>query len=134
MDVDPTVAVAIIGLVGTAILYILQNWFTKNREMELKLYMLKTKRYEQFLRKLSEGFHTVQTEGKSTTPEFKKELDESINILWLYGSDDMLRALNAFLSSSRDGQELQKLTYFMRKDLFKKTTLKTSDIEWWRAI
>jgi len=134
MDVDPTIAVAIIGLVGTAVLYMLQNWFTKKREIELKLYMLKAKRYEQFFKKLSEGFHTVQTEGKSTTPEFKKELGELINILWLYGSDDMLRALNTFLSSSRDGHELQKLIYFMRKDLFKNTTLKTSDIEWWRAI
>jgi hypothetical protein len=139
MDIDPTAIVAIIGLVGTAILYVLQNWFTKNREMELKLYTLKVKHYEQFIKKLSEGFQTVQAEGKSTTPEFKKELDELINILWLYGSDDTLRALNAFLSSSNDENEqakekLQKLIYFMRKDLFKKTTLKISDIEWWRAV
>jgi hypothetical protein len=134
MDLDPLVLSAMIGIIGTAIGYILQNWFTKNREIDAKLYILKEKRYEDLIKNLSEGFHTVLTKGESTTSNFKKALDEAINVLWLCGSDDVLKALSAYLNSSNPTKEqFQNLVFLMRKDLSKKTTLKVSDIVWFRA-
>ena len=110
----------------------MQNWLVKKREIDTKLYILKRQRYEELVKKLSHGFHIVQTRGESTTLDFKKELDEATNILWLYGSDNVLKALNAYFTSSGKTEQFQNLIFAMRKDLIK-TGLTSSEIEWFRA-
>ena len=132
---DSIVTSAIIGLIGVIVGvggYALQNWLVKKREREARLYILKRRRYEKLVKKITYGIHIVQTKAEHTTPEFKEQLDEAINTLWLYGSDNVLKALNAYISSGGKTKEFRDLILAMRKDLIE-TNLSASEIEWFRA-
>ena len=136
MCLDSIVTSAIIGLFGIIVGvcgYALQNWLIKKRERETQLFILKRERYEELVRKITHGIHIVKSKGERTTPDFKEKLDEAINVLWLYGSDNVLKALNAWLSSSDGKSEFRKLILTMRKELIE-TNLSASEIEWFRAI
>ena len=135
MCLDPIVTGAIIGFLGVVVGiggYALQNSWIKGREREKREHILKRERYEEFIRKMAHAIHIVQTKGEKTTPEFKAQLDEVTNMLWLYASDEVLEALNAYLSSGGT-TSLNDLVLAMRKDLKIETNLSASEIEWFRA-
>jgi hypothetical protein len=135
MCLDSVVISAIIGFFSVIVGiggYALQNAWIKNREREKREYVIRRRYYEELVKKITYGIHTVQTKKEQTTPEFKEQLDEATNVLWLYASDDVLKALNAYFSSGETGQ-FQNLILAMRKDLKIETNLQASEIEWFRA-
>jgi len=132
---DPLVASAIIGFLGVAVGiggYALQNSWINKRQREGREHNLKRQRYEEFMRKMAYGIHFVQTRGEKTTLDFKAQLDEVANMLWLYASDEVLMALGTYLSSE-GSKNLSDLILAMRKDLKIKTKLNASKIQWFRA-
>lgn len=132
---DPFVTGAIIGFFGVVVGiggYALQNSWINKRQREKREHNLKRQRYEEFVRKMAYGIHIVQTKGEKTTLDFKAELDEVTNMLWLYASDEVLRALDTYLSSE-GSKNLSDLILAMRKDLKIKTKLNASEIQWFRA-
>lgn len=134
--IDPLIISSIIGLIGVIIGiggYAIQNWQVTKREIETKLFLLKRERYEKLIKNIGEGIHTVQTEKKSTSIEYKKEFIESMNILYLYGSDEILKKLKLYLDEPGKKVNFQQLILAIRKDL-QNTDLNYSDIEWFRAL
>lgn len=133
MCLDSIVVSAIIGFLGIIVgigTYALQNSWIKDREREKREYVVKRERYEEFLRMLAHGIHLVRTKGEKTTLEFKARVEEVTNMLWLYASDEVLRALNEVFFSPSETRSLNKLILAMRKDLEIKTNLGASEIQW----
>ncbi len=81
---------------------------------------------------LAELSHITLTKKAKTSLDFKKQMDEVTNMLYLYASGDVIRALKAFLTNSRL-EEFRDLVFSMRKDLNIKPDLTASEIEWFRA-
>jgi uncharacterized protein YgfB (UPF0149 family) len=137
---DPIVDSAIIGVIGVVIGiggYAFQNWQVKKAERERAEFVIKRERYDEWIKTMIHGFHVVQTRKESTSIEFKEELDKANNMLLLYGSDDVVKALHEYYTVDENNgkaltRALQKIILAMRKDLID-TSLGESYMELLRA-
>jgi hypothetical protein len=138
MSLDPLVTSAIIGFFGVVVGiggYAFQNWSIKKNERERREFMIKRKKYENLMKLMVRGSHVVLTKKQKTTIEYKEQFDEATNLLWLYASDEVLRALKAYFASDLNlisSTELEiayrNLFLAMRNDLKIKTSFSASDI------
>ena len=143
MSVDPLVTSAVIGFFGVVVGiggYAFQNWSIKKNERERREFMIKRKKYENLVKLMVHGTHVVQTKKQSTPIEFKEQLDQATNLLWLYASDEVLKALRSLFTSdveNIDAASLEKaynsLLLAMRNDLKIRTSLGISEIVSFRA-
>lgn len=134
---DPLVDSALIGLVGVVVGiggYAVQNWLIKKRERERSEFVIKREKYEQWLKVLLAPLHTKDEERVLAIKTGAREFREVCNLILLYGSDDVVKALCDFWKVSKrlEGTTMlnafRKLVIAMRKDLVK-TSLSDSDIE-----
>jgi hypothetical protein len=139
---DPLVDSAIIGVIGVAIGiggYAFQNWQVKKAERERAEFVAKRKMYNFWLKTWIHGFHLVQTRGESASDELKEKIDKANNMLLLYGSDNVVKALQEHFSDNNkkgdkeSAQWLQKIILAMRKDLMGSTKLDESSMQLLRA-
>jgi uncharacterized protein YjgD (DUF1641 family) len=138
MSVDPLVTSAIIGFFGVVVGiggYAFQNWSIKKNERERREFMIKRKKYENLVKLMVQGVHVVLTKKQRTSIEYKEQIDEATNLLWLYASDEVLRALKSYFASDLDlisstalEMAYRNLILAMRNDLNIKTNLAVSDI------
>lgn len=136
MVLDSVVVSAIIGFLGAVISvgigiygYVIQ----KNAERERAEFVAKREKYNEWLTSMTKGLHLVQTKGESTSNEFKEKMDIANNMLLLYGSDDVVRALQEFFANYGDKGALRKIVLAMRKDLLIATSVKETDLQLLRA-
>jgi hypothetical protein len=112
--------------------YSVQNYYIKRGEKETREYQARRRQYEKFVKMIIDGIHIVQTRKGKTSLNFKKQLDEVTNPLYLYASGDVIRALKAYFANS-ELEQFQKLIFAMRNDINMKQDLTESEIEWFRA-
>lgn len=87
------------------------------------------------MKQLVQEFHLVLTRGGSTSDALKEKMDEVSNLLWLYASDDVMKALSGYLTgeNAKDTNEsFKKLIWAMRKDLIG-TKMTPEEVNWFRA-
>jgi hypothetical protein len=82
----------------------------------------------------------VSTRKQSTPIEFKEQVDQATNLLWLYASDEVLKALRLFFASDVDQidratleKAYKSLLLAMRNDLKIKTNFGIMEIVPFRA-
>jgi hypothetical protein len=135
MDLDPIVASAIIGFPGVVVGiggYAFQDYYVKKSERETREYRIRRRRYDDFVKTITEGYHIVQTRNEKISPEFEKRMDEVTNVLYLHASSDVIRALKV-LQDNWGPRQFQNLILATRNDLSMKPDLFASGIEWFRA-
>ena len=138
MVFDPLVDSALIGLAGVVVGiggYAVQNWLIKKKDRERAEFVIKRKKYEQWLKVLLAPLYTKDEERVLALKTGAREFREVCNLILLYGSDEVVRALCDFwkVSKKPEGDTIvnafRKLVIAMRKDLLVKTSLSDSDIE-----
>ena len=130
------ILIVVLPLVTAAVL---GYYFSKKKEIELKINEEKTRRYENLITYLSRGFMDSDTSDNDKAKN-KKIFYEQSYIVWLYASDEVIKNLNDFAKAfanpaknknseekKKVGKCLQKLIYSMRKDIKGKTTLKSEE-------
>jgi hypothetical protein len=137
MVFDPIVDASIIGLIGVVVGiggYALQNWQIKKAERERIEYTAKRDRYEKWINAFVRGFYDREGESKKITQDTHKELGHANNLLLLYGSDAVVKAIRKlWMTSKEDGTDkislrMQEVIIAMRKDLVE-TELNVDDIK-----
>ena len=93
----PVITSALIGLVTVIGSYSAQSYLSRKRDRELKRFELKSERYEALIKQLAEAFNTLKNKGEHTSDDFNKTMEEVTNMLWLYASDDVMKALSEYL-------------------------------------
>lgn len=133
--IDPVVTSAIIGLAAVIGGYAVQNFFSGRANRELERFKLKREKYEALVERLAIQIHSVHTVGGKTSDEIKEKFDVIFNTLWLYGSDEVMRYLQTWLSNQFQVQDttFDKILWSIRKDLMN-TKMKDSEVRWFRAI
>jgi len=136
---DPVVVSAIIAFLGAGLSVGIGIWgyiFQKNAERERAELVVKRDKYNEWLGILTKGLHVVQTKRESTSEEFKEKMDIANNMLLLYGSDDVVKALQESIDMAIKGKTegFQKIVLAMRKDLLRATNLEETDMQLLRAI
>jgi hypothetical protein len=139
LALDPIVLSALIGLLGIIVGvggYALQNWQVKKARRERDELVIRREKYEGWIKVMVKGFHTVQTKKEPTSMDYKREFDEANNVLLLYGSDEVVKALQRFTLTGQNDSPLevplQKLLLTMRKDILD-TNLNESNMMMSRA-
>jgi hypothetical protein len=138
LELDPVVASALIAFGGAVLSVGIGIWgyiYQKNVERENAELVVKRRKYNEWLEILTEGLHIVKTKKESTTEKFKEKMDIANNMLLLYGSDDVVKALQESVDMAINGKPagFQRIVLAMRKDLLRTTNLKETDMQLLRA-
>lgn len=116
----------LIGIFGIVI----QEILVGKREREARACEVKREHYENLIKVIVEGIHTVRTKGEPTSAAFKAKLDEAVNVLWLYASSEVMKYIDEYLFSQKP-TTLDNLMQAMRKDL--KLPTMEKPVTWIRA-
>lgn len=132
---DPLVDSAIIGVIGIIVSvfgYAFQNWQVKKAERERAEDVIKREKYEEWIKTMVNGLHIGITRKEKVPMEFLEKLDEANNMIELYGSDEVVKAVMTFWKGAQENnvdlaQILKQIVLAMRKDLVD-TSLGESDV------
>jgi hypothetical protein len=141
MVFDPLVDAALIGFLGVVagiFGYAFQNWQIKKKERERAEYVAKREKYEEWIKTFVDGFFQRTTTGKPISNDLVLTMNEANNMLMLYGSDNVVKAVvNLWKTWSQREPEgvrtlIQEIILAMRKDLVS-TDLTVTDVEFLRV-
>jgi len=142
MALDPIVESAIIGLIGVFVGiggYAFQNWQVKKAERERAEYVIKRKKYEEWTKTFVDGWYHRTRTNTPIPDDLVLKINEANNMLMLYGSDDVVKAVINVWSSGPEPEAgklltlIQKVLLDMRKDLVK-TGLNVADLQFLRVV
>ena len=118
--------IAIIAIVVGFVTIALEQFFLKKREIEAREYRIRRKQYDVLLRRIVKAFHTRIVLKEERTDDDKLEIDNAMNLLYLYASTDVVEDINKFIDLLNQPDKIeeakeafQTLISDMRHDLIK---------------
>lgn len=116
------------------------HFFTSRRDVQQKVRQEKIQRYENLIQAVTDGF-LKNSNTKNQQENAKQEFYSHSYIVWLYGSDAVIEAMNAFVIAFNKGDKsdealyskncnvaFQQFVHAMRLDVRGKSRLKADEL------
>ena len=131
------IVVAFIAVFGTAISVVFPYLLQRNRELKLKIVEQKARAYTRFLRNFTEVAVAVMHDEDTSGREADRERMRARDQLLLFGSDDVVRAYDAWIryadvddhDLTREGELVGLILIAIRKDLLGNTKVTEKHLE-----